>query len=141
MSVHLVAGADPVLRDDAAATLIGELLDGENRSLAVEELTVPARGEGEDAGVEGREGVVAAAVLAASSPPFMTAQRIVVVREVGNLRAGDLGPLTAYLDDPLPTTELVLVAGGGKTPDALDKWVQAPTARSPPLPPSAASTS
>lgn len=124
MSVHLVSGADPILRDDAATALIGELLDGEDRGLAVEELTVPARGEGDEAGSEGRDGIVATVVLAASSPPFMTARRIVVVREVGNLRAGDLGPLTTYLDDPLPTTELVFVAGGGKTPDALDKWIR-----------------
>ncbi len=124
MSVHLVTGSDPILRDDVVSALIGELLDGEDRSLSVEELTVPARGDGDEPGLD-REAIVAAAVLAASSPPFMTAQRIVVLREIGNLRAADVGPLTRYLDDPLPTTELVLVVGGGKTPDSLDKWARA----------------
>jgi DNA polymerase-3 subunit delta len=51
----------------------------------------------------------------------MTAVRVVVLRDVGNLAAGDVGPLVEYLADPLDTTELVLVAGGGKTPDALAK--------------------
>ena len=126
MSVHLVAGTDPVLRDAAAARLVDQLLDGDDRSLVVEEFTVPGRGESDDGGgAEGRDGVVDAVVLAASSPPFMAARRIVVVRDVGSLRAGDLGPLTVYLDDPLSTTDLVFVAGGGKTPDTLDRWVRA----------------
>ena len=51
----------------------------------------------------------------------MTARRVVVLRDVGHLTAGDLDPLVAYLADPLDTTDLVLVAGGGRTPDALAK--------------------
>ncbi len=124
MSVHLVTGTDPVLRDDAASRLIGDLLAGEDRTLAVEEHTVPGRGEGDTAS-EGRDDVVDAIVNAASSPPFMTARRVVVVRDVGNLRAGDLAPLIAFLDDPLDTTELLLVAGGGKTPLELEKRARA----------------
>ncbi len=123
MSAYLVNGADPVLRDDAATALVSELLGDADRGLAVEDFTVPGRGEGEDPGAEGRDSVLGAVLNAASSPPFMTERRIVVVREVGALRAADVGPLLAYLDDPLPTTELVLVAGGGKTPDALEKRV------------------
>ena len=125
MSVYLVNGADPVLRDDAAAALIRELLDGADRGLAVEDFTVPGRGEGEEPGAEGRESVVGAVVNAASSPPFMTERRIVVLRELGGLRAADLAPLLAYLDDQLPTTELVLVAGGGKTAESLERRVAA----------------
>ena len=33
------------------------------------------------------------------SPPFMTARRVVVLNEVGNLGPGDVAPLVAYLDD------------------------------------------
>jgi DNA polymerase III subunit delta len=124
MSVHLVTGTDPVLRDDTATRLIGELLGGEDRTLAVEEHTVPGRGEGDEPS-EGRGGIIDAVVNAATSPPFMTARRVVVVREVGNLRASDLAPLIAFLDDPLETTELVLVAGGGKTPAELEKRARA----------------
>jgi len=123
VSVHLVTGNDPVLRDDAVTTLVDELLDGDDRSLTVEEFAVPGRGDTDD--VEGRDGVVGAVVNAASSPPFMTSRRIVIVRDVGNLRAADAVPLVAYLDDPLPTTELILVVGGGKIPDGLDKGARA----------------
>jgi DNA polymerase III subunit delta len=124
MSVHLVTGADPLLRDDAAAALVAELLGSDDRTLAVEEFTIPGRGEGDDGTAEGREGVVGNVVNAASSPPFMTERRIVVVREIGALRAGDVAPLLAYLEAPLDTTELVLVAGGGKTPDALERQLR-----------------
>ncbi len=119
MSVHLVTGNDPVLRDDAVAALVDELLGGDDRSLSVEEFAIPGRGDTDE--VEGRDGVVGSVVNAASSPPFMTARRIVILREIGNLRAADTVPLVTYLDDPLPTTELILVVGGGKTPDGLDK--------------------
>jgi DNA polymerase-3 subunit delta len=125
MSVHLVTGADPLLRDDAAAALIADLLGDDDRSLTVEEFTIPGRGEGEDGTAEGGEGVVGSVVNAASSPPFMTERRIVVARDIGALRASDLPPLLAYLEDPLDTSELVLVAGGGKTPDALDRQLKA----------------
>jgi DNA polymerase-3 subunit delta len=54
----------------------------------------------------------------------MTDRRIVVVREVGNLRASDLPPLLAYLEHPLASSELILVTGGGKTPDALEQRVR-----------------
>ena len=124
MSVHLVTGVDPVLRDRVAADLVDELLDGEDRSLAVEEFGVPGRGDGDEPTSEGRD-VVGAVLTAASSPPFMTTRRVVVVREVGNLRAADVARLTEYLDAPLASTELVLVAGGAKTPDALERRVQA----------------
>jgi DNA polymerase-3 subunit delta len=125
MSVHVVTGADPLLRDDAAAALVADLLGGDDRSLAVEEFTIPGRGEGDEGTAEGREGVVGSVVNAASSPPFMTERRVVVVRDIGALRAGDLPPLVAYLEDPLDTTELVLVVGGGKTPDALERQLKA----------------
>jgi DNA polymerase III subunit delta len=123
MSVHLVTGNDPVLRDDAVTALVDELLAGDDRSLTVEEFTVPGRGDTDEP--VGRDDVVSAVLNAAASPPFMTSRRIVIVRDVGNLRAADAAPLVASLDDPLPTTELILVVGGGKTPDGLDKAARA----------------
>ncbi|HUF84925.1 MAG TPA: hypothetical protein VMQ81_10080, partial [Acidimicrobiia bacterium] len=72
MSVHLVRGDDPVLRDEVLSRLVGELIGSDDRTLAVEELTVPGRaapGEEPDesapGGAEGRELVVAAALNAA----------------------------------------------------------------------------
>ncbi len=121
MSVHIVAGDDPVLRGEALAQLVAELVGDDDRTLALEEVTVPGRAApGEEvegpSGAEVREQAVAAALNAAQSPPFMTARRVVVVRDAGNLATADAEPLIAYLADPMETTALVLVAGGGKLP-------------------------
>jgi len=51
----------------------------------------------------------------------MTEHRIVVVRDTGALTAGDVDGIVRYLDDPLDTTILVFVAGGGTMPPALTK--------------------
>jgi len=143
-SVFLVRGPEPVLREKAVAELLAELVGDDDRSLAVEELTVPGRGGdgtgtgasggapggdagtgGDDApaagGSEGRASVVGAACNAALSPPFMTARRIVVVRDVENLTGAESEPLAAYLADPMPTTVLVFVSGGGRLPAPLAK--------------------
>jgi DNA polymerase-3 subunit delta len=134
MSVHVVRGEDPILREEVVARLVDELVDGDDRTLAVEELTVPGRavaGDGEadePGGAEGRDEVVAAALNAAQSPPFMTQRRVVVLREAGNLAAGDTAPLVAYLADPMETTALVLVTGGGRLPANLGKALTAANA-------------
>lgn len=127
MSVHVVKGDDPILRTDVLEALVAELVGDDDRSLTVEDLTVPGRGtEGEAGGAEAREAVVAAAVNAAQSPPFMTARRVVVLRDVGNLLTGDVGPLVACVGDVLDTTDLVFVGGGGTIPPALTKaWKDA----------------
>ena len=56
---------------------------------------------------------MAAVVEAAQTPPFFGDRRVVVARAVGRFSAQDVAPLLSYLADPLPTTALVLVAGGG----------------------------
>ena len=124
-AIYQVSGSDPVLRGEALEQLLAELVGDDDRSLAVEEFTVPGRaapGEAESdapSGAEGREEVVAAALNAAQSPPFMTARRVVVLNEVGNLGAGDVEPLVAYFDRPMDTTAFVVVGGGGRLPKSL----------------------
>jgi DNA polymerase-3 subunit delta len=126
MSVHLVKGADPILRDDATEQLVGELLAGQDRSLAVEEFTIPGRvaTEAEEGGAEARLAAVDAVLNAVFTLPFMTERRVVVVREVGNLTKDEAAPLVAYFQDPTPSTELVLVAGGGTIAKSLDDAVK-----------------
>lgn len=125
MSAHLVKGDDPVLRAATLEALLGELVGAGERALAVEDLTVPSRASSGDADHEARQAVVAAAVNAARCPPFGSTVRVVVLRDVGHLAAGDVGPLVSYLADPLATTELVLVTGGGAIPVALAKALEA----------------
>ena len=131
----LVKGNDPLLRDKVVDELVAELLGDDDRTLALEDHTVPGRagggsggGDGDDGGAsdkgggaEAREAVVAAVLNAASSPPFMTARRIVVVREAGGLTAADAEVIGRYLDAPLETSVLVFVSGGGTIPAALTK--------------------
>lgn len=127
-SVHLVLGEDPTLRGDALRALLAELLGADDPSLALEDFTLPGRA-GADNGAEGggddRGPVVAAALNAASTPPFGTDRRVVVVRDVGILGAADAEAIARYLGDPSPTTALVLVAGGGRIPPALTRAVKA----------------
>jgi DNA polymerase-3 subunit delta len=123
---YLVKGSDPSLRDRALDDLVTELLGADDPTLALEEITIPGRaGAGDDsdapAGAEGRDAAVAAILNAAGSPPVMTEHRVVVARDVGALTAGDVDGILRYLDDPLETTILVFVSGGGTTPTALTK--------------------
>ncbi len=67
---------------------------------------------------------VRSVVDAAQTPPFLTEARVVVARGVGRFGADDVAPLVAYLGDPLPSTELVLVAGGGRMAKALTDAVK-----------------
>jgi DNA polymerase-3 subunit delta len=127
-ATFLVKGSEPSLRDRVVDDLVAELLGADDPTLALEEITIPGRagaGAGDDseapAGADGRDAAVAAILNAAGSPPFMTEHRIVVVRETGALTAGDVDGIVRYLDDPLDSTILVFVAGGGTMPPALTK--------------------
>lgn len=119
---YYVKGDDPVLRTQALGELVDELLTPEERSLALVDHTLLGRaGEGDDSGAAGRAELVVAAIDAALSPPFMTERRVVVLRDVGHLTAADAEPLVRYLADPMDTSVLVFVAGGGRVPPALTK--------------------
>ena len=132
-SVHVVKASDPLLRVDALDGLITELLAGDDRSFALEEFTVASRrgGDGDDRPTEsgsadaGEGGTVAAILNAAQSPPFMTARRVVVVRDYEQIPATEVAPLVAYLADPLDSTALVFVGGGGRVPKALGDALKA----------------
>jgi len=112
---YLVKGSDPSLVAQAAHTLVEQLVGGGDPSIMVEEFGGP--------GVDQLD--VGAVVDACTTPPFLVDRRIVVVREAGQVVAADAKRLVAYLVDPLPSTALVLVAGGGAVNQALAKAVAA----------------
>jgi DNA polymerase III subunit delta len=56
---------------------------------------------------------------ACATPPFLADRRIVAVRHAHLLDAGQLKRLAAYLEDPLPTSVLVLSSDGKPAPAAL----------------------
>lgn len=110
-AVWLVEGDDPVLVAERTRALVSELVGGDDPSLALED--------------RGGDADLAAVADACRTPPFLANRRVVVVRDVGARTAEELAPLVAYLDDPLPTTALVLVAGGQKAPARLAAAVKA----------------
>lgn len=99
-----VKGDDPTLLADEVHRLMKEQAGDD--PMAVEDLS------GED--VE-----VSQIVDACNTPPFLAERRVVVVRDVGRFTADSLEPLTAWLKDPLPTTALILTAGGGQVSQRL----------------------
>jgi DNA polymerase-3 subunit delta len=133
-NVYLVQGADPVLRDREAQRLVETLLEGNDRALALEEHTIPARRGGDDArddedddgdGDRGDVPAFAAILNALHSPPFITPFRVVVVRDVGGLPAEQARRLATWVEQPADTVRLVLVAGGGRVLPTLEKACRA----------------
>lgn len=112
--VYLVRGDDEVILRDAARDLVHRLTGDLDPELAVEEI-----GQERFAPPDG-EVSITPLVDAAQTPPFLTERRILVARDVAVFtRAEQVAPLVAYLDDPLPTTTLVLVWGSGRVPKSL----------------------
>ena len=108
----LVDGDDPTLVSEALSKLIDELVDGADRDLVVEDY----RGDSVD---------LAAVADSCATPPFLADRRVVVLRDVGRFLTEDVGPLLAYLEDPLPTTVLVFGAGEGQIAPKLLSEVKA----------------
>ncbi|MGH1504998.1 MAG: DNA polymerase III subunit delta [Acidimicrobiales bacterium] len=104
MSVRLIKGDDPSLVSQAVQTALTELVGDADRTLMVEELT-EANYAPDDA-----EPDLTALVTAAHTPPFLTERRVVVGRHLARFsRKEQVLGLVDYLDDPAPTTDLVLV--------------------------------
>jgi len=106
MPAYLITGDDESLLLTAIGDLVKRLVGEGDRTLMVDDF-------------DSDDFEVRAVVDSAQTPPFLTERRVVVARGVGRFNADDVAPLVAYLGDPLPTTELVLVAGGGRMPKAL----------------------
>ena len=117
MSVHLLIGDDESILRAAVSDLVHELVGDDDRSLVVDEF------DGDD--VE-----IGSIVDAAQTPPFLTDRRVVLARDVGRFTAEQLAPLVGYLADPLPSTDLVLVGGGGRLAKSLQDAVKRPGERS-----------
>jgi DNA polymerase-3 subunit delta len=110
--VVLVDGDDATLVAEAVRSLIADLVTDEERDLAVESFG-------------GEEVDLARVADTCTTPPFLSPRRIVGVRDVGRFSTEEVAPLLAYLQDPLPTTVLILVAGGGTVAAKLTAAVKA----------------
>ena len=101
MAVHLISGDDESLVLTGVSELVHRLVGDGDRSLMVDDF-------------DGAEYELRAVVDAAQTPPFLTEVRVVIARDIGRFNTDEVAPLVAYLSDPLDSTELVLVAGGGR---------------------------
>ena len=97
-----VTGGDASLISEEAHKIIDELAGGQDHNLVVEELRM------------GEEVQPTAIVDACRTPPFLGDRRIVVVRDAGALDADGAAAVLDYLAEPLDTTSLVIIEGGGK---------------------------
>jgi DNA polymerase-3 subunit delta len=95
----LVDGEDPTLVADEVRRLVGKLAGGDH-ALTVEDFW------GDEVDLEAVAG-------ACATPPFLADRRVVVLRDAGRFSADEVRPLLAYLEDPLPTTSLIVAGGGG----------------------------
>src|SRR5215207_11204768 len=112
MGVHLVTGSDESILRAAVTDLVHQLVGDGDRSLMVDEF-------------EGDDYELRSVVDAAQTAPFLTDRRVVVARDVGRFTTDELAPLLGYLVDPLPTSDVVLVGGGGRLAKALTDAVKA----------------
>ncbi len=111
---YLVRGDDPSLVAQAARVLIDRLVGSRESSFVVEEH-----------GASGEDLDVKAVIDACLTPSFLGDRRVVVVRDVGRIGAAEAAGVAEVVADPLPSTVLVLVGGGGTVPQALVKAVTA----------------
>ena len=115
---YLVRGDDAVLLADAVRQLVATLVGDDDAGLVVEDLDLDGPHAADDHGM-------GALLDACLTPPFLTDRRVVVARNAGVLNADDGARLVQYLDDPLDTTVLVLVGGGGTVPQKLVTAIKA----------------
>ena len=114
MACYLITGSDESLVLSAVSDLVKQLVGSVDRSLMVDDF-------------DSDEYEMGALVDSAQTPPFFTEARVVIARNVARFNTDDVAALVAYLGDPLPSTELILV-GGGRLPTALTDALTAATA-------------
>lgn len=110
--ITLLSGPDSSLLADAVASAVSDAVGAANSQEVVTVLS-------------GDDYTVTDVANAAAMAPFLTDFRVLVVRGLNRFKTADLAPLLAYLEDPLPTTKLVLEWGSGAVAPKLRTAVQA----------------
>jgi DNA polymerase-3 subunit delta len=114
-ATYLVKGDDASVVAQEVRALVNRVVGERDHALVVEEI----------GGGPGEELSVGAVVDACLTPPFLVDRRVVVVRDAGRLLTADVPRLVEVVQDPLPTTVLILVGGGGTVPAPLVRAVSA----------------
>lgn len=105
--IRVFQGSDPVLLNETVRAAVKEALGDEPADFALAELSEP------DYEADGDYSITPL-VDAAQTPPMFTAKRVVVGHHLARFSTGDdVVALVRYLEDPLPTTNLILVWNKG----------------------------
>ena len=111
MTIFLLKGNDESLLASAVQERVQTLVGTGDASLMVEELTE------NQYRLEDDSFAIRRLVDSAQTPPFLTDRRVVVGRHMGRFsKAADVEALVNYLNEPLPSTDLVLVWERGQAP-------------------------
>lgn len=110
--VRLVSGADEILTAEAVRAAVAEFVGDADRAEVLDEFS-------------GAEYTLNDVAISASTPPMLATHRVVVARGLSRFGAAELNPLIAWLDDPCPTTDLVLEWDSGRVPRSLAEAVAA----------------
>ena len=103
-NVNLIRGDDSSLLSRELDSLTNRLLEGEDKSLVVEELT-ESQYESESGSYS-----IESLVNAAQTVPFLTERRIIIGRHFARFhRLEELGSLIDYFEDIIKTNFLILV--------------------------------
>lgn len=109
--VVIVRGGDEVVVREYVAGLVDRIVGDGDHAMMVDDVSLPPPSSAGDRGDEVElADAVGAAISSAATPPFLTDRRVVVVRHCALLsRKDDVASIVTYLNDPMPTTSLVLV--------------------------------
>lgn len=105
MATLLLHGSDEVLLSAAVAEKVRELIGDGDRSLMLDEFV--------------DDYVIGSVVESASTPPFFTDRRVVVLHQHDGTSTGDIDVVADYIRDEAEFTDLVIVWRKGKIPKAL----------------------
>ena len=111
MTVTVLKANDDTLLSKAVSSTVTALVGDGDASLMVEELTE------EQYRMEDESFALTRLIDSAQTPPFLTDHRVVVGRHLGRFsKAADVEGLVSYLEEPLASTNLVLVWEKGVSP-------------------------
>ena len=111
MTVTVLKANDDTLLSKAVSSTVAALVGDGDASLMVEELTE------EQYRMEDESFALTRLIDSAQTPPFLTDHRVVVGRHLGRFsKAADVEGLVSYLEEPLASTNLVLVWEKGVSP-------------------------
>ncbi len=111
-TVRFVSGSDEILTAQAVGAAVDELVADADRAEVLHEFS-------------GDEYTLEDLIIAASTPPMLCTHRVVVARGLSRFATAELAHLIAWLDDPCPTTDLVVEWDTGRVPRKLAEAIEA----------------